>query len=79
MGLLSSGGVHSEFKHILALIDMAKQLGQTQVYLHLFTDGRDCDTKHSLVLIKKIASLFKQGWSWKNCKCNWQILCYGQR
>ena len=54
MGLLSSGGVHSEFKHILALIDMAKQLGQTQVYLHLFTDGRDCDTKHSLVLIKKL-------------------------
>jgi 2,3-bisphosphoglycerate-independent phosphoglycerate mutase len=62
MGLLSSGGVHSEFKHITALIDMAKKQGKKEVFLHLFTDGRDCDPEYSIVLIKKLqAHLNKVG------------------
>jgi 2,3-bisphosphoglycerate-independent phosphoglycerate mutase len=40
-GLLSDGGVHSHQDHIHAMLDMAAQLGLTQVYVHAFLDGRD--------------------------------------
>lgn len=41
MGLLSDGGVHSHIDHLKALLQMAKQKGLQQVYVHAFTDGRD--------------------------------------
>lgn len=41
MGLLSDGGVHSHIRHLLALIDMAKEKGVREVYVHCFLDGRD--------------------------------------
>ena len=41
LGLLSDGGVHSHIDHLFALLDMAKERGLTQVYLHCFLDGRD--------------------------------------
>ena len=41
MGLLSDGGVHSHITHIFALLDMAKQQGVKNVYVHAFLDGRD--------------------------------------
>ena len=41
MGLLSNGGVHSHNTHLYALLEMAKQRGLSQVYVHCFLDGRD--------------------------------------
>lgn len=41
MGLLSSGGVHSYDGSAFALVEMAKQHGLENIYLHAFTDGRD--------------------------------------
>ena len=41
MGLVSTGGVHSHLKHIFGMLDMAKQRGVKQVYVHCFLDGRD--------------------------------------
>lgn len=41
MGLLSDGGVHSHINHLLALLDFCKQEGVENVYVHVFTDGRD--------------------------------------
>ena len=40
-GLLSTGGVHSHITHLFALLQMAKQKGLTEVYVHCFLDGRD--------------------------------------
>jgi 2,3-bisphosphoglycerate-independent phosphoglycerate mutase len=40
-GLLSPGGVHSHQDHIFELLKAAAKHGVTQVYLHLYTDGRD--------------------------------------
>jgi len=40
-GLTSDGGVHSHINHILAIIEMAKQQGLKDVYVHCFMDGRD--------------------------------------
>lgn len=41
MGLVSPGGVHSHSSHLYALLQMAKDHGLDQVYVHAFLDGRD--------------------------------------
>lgn len=41
MGLVSDGGVHSQLTHLLALLDLAKEKGLEQVYVHAILDGRD--------------------------------------
>lgn len=41
MGLIGSGGVHSNIEHLYALLNLCKLQGLTQVYIHGFTDGRD--------------------------------------
>ena len=41
MGLLSDGGVHSHIEHVYGLLEMAKRIGLTDVYVHCFMDGRD--------------------------------------
>lgn len=40
-GLLSDGGVHSHINHLIALLQLAKNEGLTEVYIHPFLDGRD--------------------------------------
>src|SRR3989338_9757643 len=49
IGLYSSGGVHSSLHHFHAMIQLAKQKGVSQVYLHLFGDGRDMPEQHFCV------------------------------
>ena len=41
MGLLSDGGVHSHINHIKALLKLCKKEDFSNVYFHIFTDGRD--------------------------------------
>ncbi len=41
MGLLSDGGVHSHNTHLYGLLEMAKRMGLTEVYVHAIMDGRD--------------------------------------
>ena len=41
MGLLSDGGVHSHITHVYALLQMAKEQGIKNVFVHCFLDGRD--------------------------------------
>ena len=41
MGLLSNGGVHSHNSHLYGLLEMAKQLGVSKVFIHALMDGRD--------------------------------------
>jgi 2,3-bisphosphoglycerate-independent phosphoglycerate mutase len=48
IGLVSSGGVHSHQDHLKVLCDMAKDHHVENVYIHAFTDGRDCDPKSGL-------------------------------
>ena len=40
-GLVSNGGVHSHNEHIYGLLELAKQQGIENVYVHCFLDGRD--------------------------------------
>ena len=41
MGLVSDGGVHSQLTHLVALIDMACQIGLEDMQVHAILDGRD--------------------------------------
>jgi 2,3-bisphosphoglycerate-independent phosphoglycerate mutase len=41
IGLLSDGGVHSQQRHLNALLKMASMRGLTRVFVHAFLDGRD--------------------------------------
>lgn len=41
MGLCSNGGVHSHITHLFALLELAKQQGLDNVYVHCYMDGRD--------------------------------------
>lgn len=44
IGLCSDGGVHSHINHLKGLLTAAKEFGFTdKVFVHAFTDGRDCD------------------------------------
>lgn len=48
IGLVSNGGVHSHINHLKALVDICQQQQLTDVNIHAFTDGRDCDPKSGL-------------------------------
>ena len=51
LGLVSNGGVHSHINHLKAIIDVCKEEGLTDVFIHAFTDGRDCDPKSGLAFM----------------------------
>ena len=41
LGLVSDGGVHSHYDHMIALANAAKAAGVEDIFVHAFTDGRD--------------------------------------
>ena len=51
MGLLSDGGVHSHINHIKALLKLCKKEDFSNVYFHIFTDGRDTFKESSILYI----------------------------
>lgn len=56
LGLVSDGGVHSHIRHLEAILDICQAEGLTEVFVHAFTDGRDCDPKSGLGFIKELQS-----------------------
>lgn len=54
LGLVSDGGVHSHINHLKAICNVCKENGLNEVYIHAFTDGRDCDPKSGLGFIKDL-------------------------
>lgn len=48
MGLVSDGGVHSHISHLFALLEYAKKAGVHDVFVHVFTDGRDVQPQSAL-------------------------------
>ena len=45
MGLTSTGGVHSSLDHMFKLLEIGKEYGLKNVFVHCFMDGRDTDPK----------------------------------
>ena len=54
MGLTSSGGVHSSLVHLYKLLDIAKEYGIENTFVHCFMDGRDTDPKSGKGFIKEL-------------------------
>ena len=54
MGLVSDGGVHSHIEHLKALVSLCQAEGLANVFIHAFTDGRDCDPKSGLGFIREL-------------------------
>jgi len=54
IGLVSKGGVHSNQEHIYAICKLAKEEELENVFIHAFTDGRDCDPKSGLGFIENL-------------------------
>lgn len=59
-GLLSDGGVHSDIKHLFALIDLCKKEDFNRVYIHCFMDGRDTSPTSGLEYIKQLNNYLDQ-------------------
>ena len=63
LGLVSDGGVHSSLEHLKALVVMAKGLGVKRVFVHAFTDGRDCSPSSGLGFIEGLEDfLARESW-----------------
>lgn len=54
LGLVSDGGIHSHINHLKGLLDAAHEHQLKNVFLHAFTDGRDCDPKSGKGFIEDI-------------------------
>ena len=56
MGLISTGGVHADMKHLAALTLLAKRERVARVVVHAFLDGRDMPPRSALELLPTIGA-----------------------
>ena len=54
MGLVSDGGVHSDNKHLYAILELAKRSNINNVYIHCLMDGRDTPPKSGKGYIEEL-------------------------
>lgn len=54
LGMISDQGVHSDIRHLFALLELAKRENVEKVYIHAITDGRDVPEKSADGFIKQI-------------------------
>lgn len=54
LGLLSDGGVHSHENHLFAFLAVCAQHQFSNVYLHLFLDGRDTSPQSALHILARL-------------------------
>jgi len=59
IGLVSDGGVHSHFRHLLALIDLASRHG-VEPQVHIISDGRDVSPRSAMKYIRGLEMPLKQ-------------------
>ena len=62
MGLVSDGQVHSDLSHLIALLELARECDfpKERLFVHVFTDGRDCPPKSALGFIATLESALKK-------------------
>ena len=54
LGLISNGGVHSHIRHLQAILTLCHKHDLSNVFIHAFTDGRDCDPKSGVGFIREL-------------------------
>ena len=56
MGLISTGGVHADMKHLAALGELARREKVENVVVHAFLDGRDMPPRSALQFIPLVTA-----------------------
>ena len=56
IGLVSDGGVHSHFAHLIALANAVKAQGVDDIFVHAFTDGRDTSPTGGVEFLRATAA-----------------------
>lgn len=56
LGLVSEGGVHSHYTHLLALAQTAHDGGVSDIFVHAFTDGRDASPTGGARILRECES-----------------------
>ena len=54
IGLVSDGGIHSHQNHLYKLCELAYKKHVKNVYVHIFTDGRDCNPRSAKKFIQQL-------------------------
>jgi len=62
MGLFSSGTVHSYSEHLYALMDFTTKQNISNVFLHLFSDGKDAYYKEGFKFFKELEDRLKSNY-----------------
>src|ERR1700737_4448951 len=60
LGLVSDGGVHSHYEHMIALANAAKSAGVNEIFVHAFTDGRDSSPTGGRKYLKTCEEQFRE-------------------
>ena len=60
LGLVSEGGVHSHYLHLVALANAAHAAGVEEILIHAFTDGRDASPTGGADCLEKCAQLLQE-------------------
>lgn len=62
MGLVGTGQVHSSYGHLVALLEMAAKVGANgdNVFVHVFTDGRDSPPQSAKKLLDRLETEMKR-------------------
>ncbi|KAI7821263.1 2,3-bisphosphoglycerate-independent phosphoglycerate mutase [Kickxella alabastrina] len=53
-GLVSDGGVHGHIKHLVGLLEAAKEAGVPESYVHFYADGRDTSPRSATKYLKEL-------------------------
>ena len=53
-GLLSDGGIHSHIDHLFGILNMLKEKNVENLYIHVFTDGRDTLPTSGVKYVKQL-------------------------
>jgi len=60
LGLVGKGAIHSDINHLYALLEMAKDNNVASVFIHAFTDGRDCAPDSAVQTISDLQKKMKE-------------------
>ncbi len=84
LGLLSTGGVHADLRHLNALADLARREGVRRAVYHCFLDGRDMPPRSALDLLPRvelpIATIHGRYWAmdrdkrWDRVERSWRAI-----
>src|SRR3989344_2174393 len=61
-GLVSSGSVHSYIDHLYALLDLTREQQLPEVFIHVFTDGKDAPPKEGAKFFAMLEERTRKVW-----------------